>query len=52
MTLPLSGALSLLNIQTEFGGSAPISLSEYYGKATGIPASGTISISHFYGKGG
>jgi hypothetical protein len=30
MTLPASGALSFSNIQTEFGGSNPISLSEYY----------------------
>lgn len=29
MTLPTSGAISLGNIQTEFGGSNPISMSEY-----------------------
>ena len=50
MTLQASGAISLSNVQTEFGGSNPISISEYYGKATGIPASGQISLSHFYGK--
>ena len=59
MTLPNSGALALSQIQSEFGGSNPISLSEYYrggslvpshGNTTGIPSSGTISISQFYGK--
>lgn len=50
MTLQSSGAISLANIQTEFGGSNPISLSEYYGAASGVPTSGTISLSDFYGK--
>lgn len=49
MTLQSSGAISLANIQTEFGGSNPIALSEYYGAASGIPTSGTISLSQFYG---
>jgi len=49
MPLPTSGPLSLLDIQGEFGGSAPTSLSEYYGVASGIPASGQISINDFYG---
>jgi len=49
MALPSSGALALSDIQTEFGGSNPIGLSEYYGVATGVPASGTIDISDFYG---
>ena len=48
--LQSSGPISLANIQTEFGGSNPISLSEYYGAATGIPGSGTISMNQFYGK--
>ena len=50
MTLQSSGAISLSQIQTEFGGSNPISLSEYYGAASGIPGSGTISMNQFYGK--
>jgi hypothetical protein len=60
MELPSSGAISLGNIQTEFGGSNPISLSEYYaggglvpsgtsGTNGPVPTSGTISISNFYG---
>lgn len=60
MPIPSSGALSLNDIQTEFGGSPPISISEYYAGAglvpsgtTGtngaIPTSGQISISQFYG---
>ena len=58
MTLPSSGTLSLSSIQGEFGGSNPISLSEYYRNRplvpsypanTGIPTSGTISINQFYG---
>src|SRR6185312_7808514 len=61
MTLPHSGPLTFSNLQTEFGGSNPISLSEYYagagrvpsgtsGDSGAIPSSGTISISKFYGS--
>lgn len=50
MVLQSSGAISLYDIQTEFGGSTPISMSEYYGAASGIPSSGSISFSNFYGK--
>lgn len=50
MTLQSSGAISFDQIQTEFGGAAPISINEYYGAANGIPSSGTISMSQFYGK--
>jgi len=49
MALQSSGAISLANVQTEFGGSAPTSISEYYGAAAGVPSSGTISLSDFYG---
>jgi len=49
MVLQTSGPISLANIQTEFGGSNPISLSEYYGAYWGIPTSGAISIGDFYG---
>ena len=42
MVLQTSGAISLADIAAEFGGSAPHSLSEYYGAATGVPASGAI----------
>ena len=44
-----TGTASLLDIQNEFGGSNPISLSEYYGAASGVPTSGTISINDFRG---
>jgi hypothetical protein len=50
MALQSSGPISLGDIQTEFGGSNPISISEYYGADTGVPGSGTISLSDFYGK--
>ena len=40
----------MLDIQNEFGGSNPISLSEYYGAASGVPTSGMISINDFRGK--
>ena len=61
MALPTSGPLSLTDLQTEFGGSNPISLSEYYaggpyvpsgasGTNGPIPSSGAISISDFYGS--
>ena len=50
MTLPSSGPISMLQIATEFGGTAPHSLSEYYGVAPGVPTSGAISMANFYGK--
>jgi len=65
MALQASGAISLAQVQAEFGGGNPISMSEYYqggayvpttasfGKASGtnaaIPSSGVISMSNFYG---
>tara|TARA_B100000427_G_scaffold313325_1_gene305580 strand:+ start:171 stop:743 length:573 start_codon:yes stop_codon:yes gene_type:complete len=56
MTLPTSGAISLENIQTEFGGSNPIGMNEYYrdgayvpSSNTNVPTSGTISLEDFYG---
>lgn len=48
MALPSSGILKWSAIQTEFGGSNPVKLSEYYGKDT-LPASGLIKASDFYG---
>lgn len=50
MTLQSSGPISLSDVQTEFGGSNPIGINEYYGVAAGVPASGTISLNDFYGK--
>jgi hypothetical protein len=47
--LQSSGPISLLDIANAFGGSAPHSLSEYYGVAGGIPGSGSISLGNFYG---
>lgn len=56
MALPPSGTITLTQIQAEFGGSNPISLSEYYrggglvtSNNTNVPTSGTISLSNFYG---
>lgn len=60
MTLPSSGALTLANVQTEFGGSNPVSLGEYYaggsyvpsgtsGTYGAVPSSGAIGIRNFYG---
>ena len=58
MVLQSAGAISLANIQTEFGGTNPIGLDEYYLNglyttgtgATGIPTSSQISLNQFYGK--
>ena len=59
MALQASGQISLNNLQTHFGGTNPISFSEYYLNAStgyttgvsGIPNIGTqISLSSFYGK--
>jgi hypothetical protein len=55
MVLQSIGPISLSNIQTEFGGTNPIQMSEYYRgnglvQSTQIPTSGTpISFSLFYG---
>lgn len=43
MTPCAPNPISASDIQNEFGGSNPISLSEYYGVAAGVPGSGTIS---------
>ena len=59
MVLQSSGPISFYDLQTEFGGSYPISLDEYYLNANtnytnnvnGIPNIGqAISLGHFYGK--
>lgn len=48
---PSGSPLTTTEIQTEFGGVVPISLSEYYGLASGLPTSGQpIPMSTFYGK--
>jgi ligand-binding sensor domain-containing protein len=61
MALQSSGAISLSDIQTEFGGSSPTSLSEYYRGGSNvinasvnnsIPTSGAISLTDFYGTEG
>jgi hypothetical protein len=58
MAIPLTGTISLTDIQTEFGGTNPASLSEYYkggayvlstDYAPNVPTSGKISLSDFYG---
>jgi hypothetical protein len=58
MALQTSGPISLNDIQAEFGGSAPTSITEYYRGGSlvpdtvansGIPTSGTISLTDFYG---
>jgi len=49
MPLQSSGAISLNDVQNEFGGSNPIGIDEYYSAASGIPSSGTISLNDFYG---
>ncbi len=55
MTITPSGAISLQNLATEFGGSVPHSLSEYYREGslvtknnTSVPTSGAIALGHFY----
>lgn len=58
MAIPSTGPISLTDIQTEFGGTSPVSLNEYYkggayvlttDYAPNVPISGTISLSDFYG---
>lgn len=57
MVLQSTGAISLYDIQAEFGGTNPIGMNEYYAGGanvpsgiSGIPTSGTIAINQFYGK--
>ena len=60
MPIPTSGPLTLAQIQTEFGGTNPIGINEYYaggglvpsgtsGINGPVPSSGAISFSIFYG---
>lgn len=45
MALPSSGQISLLDLQNEYGGSSPISMSEYYRNGPYVPnsiTSGTV----------
>jgi len=58
MALQTSGPISLDDIQTEFGGTNPIDISDYYRNGDyvtnatanqNIPESGEISLSDFYG---
>ena len=60
MAVRSSGALPLTEIQTEFGGSNPVGMSEYYGDGdyvadgttdgdgNAIPESGALDVSDFY----
>jgi hypothetical protein len=66
MPLPASGAISFSQLQTEMGGSNPISLSEYYLNGgivrstypdgfpinSTVPSSGAITMSNFYSAAG
>ena len=60
MSIPSSGPVSFTTIQTEFGGSNPIGMNEYYaggayvpsgtsGTYGAVPSSGAISVKNFYG---
>ena len=48
MAIVSSGTVSFLNLQNEFGGSAPITMAEYASYRTSGSGS-TISLSNFYG---
>ena len=56
MPLQSSGSISLQDMQDEFGGSHPISMSEYYrggshvyGNNSNVPESGLVSMGNFHG---
>lgn len=50
MALHTSGSISLNQVQTEFGGSNPIGINEYYSAdPIRLPASGLIDLEDFYG---
>lgn len=48
MTLPTT-VLGMGAIQTEYGGSNPVALSEYYSACTNVAVSGTITMASFLG---
>ena len=50
MPISSNAPVSLTDIQNEFGGTSPISLSEYYSAVSGVPASGAINMGAFRGK--
>lgn len=58
MSIVSTGLIKLSDIQTEFGGTNPIFISEYYNNGssgfvsniTGIPSSGFITVNNFKGK--
>ena len=62
MAIPSSGAVSFADLQTEFGGTNPIGMNEYYmnggivpngtinNTGSNIPSSGQISLTSFYGS--
>lgn len=45
-----TGQISLSQVQSEFGGSNPIGMNEYYGCAWNVPTSGAISMNSLRGK--
>ena len=54
MTLQSSGAISLSQVQSEFGGSNPVSMSEYYRGGSHVPTTVTQaagSWTSYYGSG-
>jgi hypothetical protein len=59
MVLQSNGQISMSNVSVEFGGTAPLFISNYYAGGasgfvpsgiTGIPTSGQIGLSNFFGK--
>jgi hypothetical protein len=50
MATPSSGTISLNDVQTEFRGSNPIAINEYYKADLGVPTSGAISLNDLRGK--
>jgi hypothetical protein len=50
MTLQTSGAISLSQVQSEFGGANPVSMSEYYRGGSYVPTTGAGSYSSYQGS--
>jgi hypothetical protein len=49
-TLQTSGAISLSQVQSVFGGGNPISMSEYYRGGSYVPSTGAGSYTSYYGS--
>jgi len=49
MTIATTGPLNFKDLQDEYAGSYPITMTEYYGRGINVPGSGAVNINQFRG---